>query len=279
MINAVYNYQIHFNTEERMKIEDLSGEASIRKGTKEIMVPLVGEEREAVTKDVYDADERKIRVETEKAAKNKVWNDEIKNEDLIIHNGCVKLKGGVLRKIETREYFFWDIKKVYVVRTDTGEVVGERPIKPEETFQDFTEPEMQVKPEDIPEEFKLRLLSFVPPPVPAIEDKRIPVETECTVVDENKPIHICVDCIHVDDQPGCREGLMGDEIKFIDNNPDAEIVKCFNFTAVSSDAKTASDSSDDAKSPSGEIKTSEKESAKTRGNKKTRRSKKSGKQK
>jgi hypothetical protein len=215
-----------------MNIEDLNGEASIRKGAKKIMVPLVGEERESVTRDVYDADERKIRVETEKATKNKLWNDEIKNEDLIIHNGCTKLKGGVLKEIETREYFFWDAKKVYIIRTDTGEVVDERPIKPEETFQDFTDPETQVKPGDIPEEFKQRLLSFVPPPVPAIEDKRLPVETECSVIDEELPKHICVDCIHVNEQPKCREWLKGDDIKFSGDDPDAAVLKCFNFEKV-----------------------------------------------
>jgi hypothetical protein len=31
-----------------LKIEELTGEASIRKGTKEIMVQIIGEEREAV---------------------------------------------------------------------------------------------------------------------------------------------------------------------------------------------------------------------------------------
>ena len=221
-----------------MKIEDLNGEASIRKGTKEIMCPLVGEEREMVTKDVYDADERKIRVETEKAAKNKYWNDEIKNEDLIIHNGCVKLKGGVLKKIETREYFFWDAKKVYVVRTDSGEVVDERPIKDEETYQDFTEPEMQVKPEDIPDEFKQRLISFVPPPVPAIEDKRIPTETECAIIDAEYQDHLCANCIHVEEQPKCRDGLVGEDIKFAGDDPDSAVLHCSNFEINPGEEKT-----------------------------------------
>ena len=200
-----------------MKIEELSGEASIRNGTKELLVPLVGDEREAVTKDVYDADERKLRVETEKAHKNKVWNDEIKNEDLIIHNGCMKLKGGVLKKIETKEYFFWDAKKVYIVRADTGEVIGVRPIEEEETFQDFTDPDMQVKPDDIPDDFKQLLLSYVPPPEP--------VETEYVVVEDEAPAHICCGCLRVDEQPACR----GEQIKFANDDPEAAVLECSNF--------------------------------------------------
>lgn len=225
-----------------MNIEELSGDASIRKGTKELMVPIVGEEREAVTKDVYDADERKIRLETEKAHKNKIWNDEIKNEDLIIHNGCMKLKGGILKKIDTREYFFWDAKKVYIVRADTGEVVGMRPIKDEETIQDFTEPEMQIKPDDIPEEFKQRLISFVPPSGPEIEDNGPPIDADYVVIEDRPNEHICSDCIHVDEQPKCREWLKGDDIKFAGDDPTAAVIKCFNFEKIDGERKPESSS-------------------------------------
>jgi hypothetical protein len=207
-----------------MELKDLNGEASIRKGTKEIMVPLVGDEREIVVKDVADADERKMSVETEKASKNKYWKKEIKNEDLIIRNGCVKLKGGVLREVEVEEYFFWEAKKVYVVRTDTGEVVGERSIKPEETFQDFTNPEMQVKPEDIPEEFKQRLFEYVP--APTIEDERAAaVETDCEIVIEDYEGHICARCLRVSEQPECH----GMVIKFKDDNSEGAVLECSNF--------------------------------------------------
>ena len=108
-----------------------------------------------------------------------------------------------------------------------------RPIKDEETFQDFIEPEMQIKPEDIPEEFKQRLLSFVPPPVLAIEDKRVPVETECTVVDKDLPVHICADCSRVDEQPECH----GEQIKFFEENPAAAVLECSNFARVAGDGE------------------------------------------
>jgi len=211
-----------------MKAEDLTGDASIRKGKAEVLVQLVGDEREAVVSDVADADERKMKIETAKFTKNKIWNEEIKNEDTIIHNGCMKLKGGVLRTIETREYFFWDAKKVVIVRTDTGEIVSERPIKPEETFQDFTEPEAQVKPEDIPEEFKRRLIAFVPNPDQIALPS--PVETDCQVVDDAGPVHLCASCKKVDEQPRCRDGLItGESITFIADDPEAEIIHCANF--------------------------------------------------
>jgi hypothetical protein len=113
-----------------------------------------------------------------------------------------------------------------------------RPIKDEETFQDFTDPDMQVKPDDMPEDFKQRLLSFVPPPVPATEDKREPVETECEVVEDAGPTHLCAECLHVNDQPICRAGLSDDNLKFANDDPEAEVIKCLNFEQISSDNDT-----------------------------------------
>lgn len=214
-----------------MKAEELKGEASVRKGEKQIMVQLVGEERESVVKEVTAADARKIKIETEKAYKTKLWNEEIKNEETIMHQGCLKLDGGVLRKVETREYFFWSTGKVVVVRSDTGEILDERSISADETFEDLFDKSEQFNPEDAPEEFKQRLLSFIPKVADPLA-LQPPVKTECKVIDEELPRHLCAECVHCDEQPGCRDRLTKGEILFNDDNPDAEVLECVRFEPI-----------------------------------------------
>ena len=85
----------------------------------------------------------------------------------------------------------------------------------------------------------MRLLAFVPK---APLSLAAPVETECAVVDDElpKPKHLCAECVHCNEQPGCRDRLTKGEILFNGDNPDAEVLECVKFEPVSSDVQTSS---------------------------------------
>ena len=101
------------------------------------------------------------------------WGEQIKEEDSYICNISEKLREGVLRKVKCKEFFFWKSGKVFTMRDDTGEIIGERDITPEE--QQASTNDITLPSSEIPEEFKQKVL--------ALEDKSDIQEADAEVVE------------------------------------------------------------------------------------------------
>ena len=102
------------------------------------------------------------------------WADQIKNEEAVILNVGVKLREGLLRKVECKDFYFWKAGKVFTFRTDTGEIIGERFITSDDKPQDFTE-DINLTGEQVPTEFRQKIL--------ALEDKTEKSEAQETEVE------------------------------------------------------------------------------------------------
>ena len=133
----------------------------IRVADKEILTPLMGEEKDDAVSDLTNSVKRKMDIQEKKKRMDSTWGDQIKEEDSYICNISEKLREGVLRKVKCREYFFWKSGKVFTMRDDTGEIIGERDITPEE--QQASTNDITLPTSEIPEEFKQKIL--------ALEDK------------------------------------------------------------------------------------------------------------
>jgi hypothetical protein len=146
-----------------MDLKDMFADESIcvRKADKELFVPLAGEEREAAVTDLTGAIKRRSDLQDRKKSLDTSLSDQIKTEDGYIVNIGEKLREGVLRKIECKEFFFWKAGKVYTIRMDTGEIIGERAVTPEDAQTKSTDIEVPTR--EIPEDFKTKIL--------ALEDK------------------------------------------------------------------------------------------------------------
>jgi hypothetical protein len=146
-----------------MNYKDLFADESIciRVADKEILTLLVGGEKDDAVSDLTNSVKRKMDIQEKKKRMDSTWGDQIKEEDSYICNISEKLREGVLRKVKCKEFFFWKSGKVFTMRDDTGEIIGERDITPEEmqaSTNDVTLPTSE-----IPEEFKQKIL--------ALEDK------------------------------------------------------------------------------------------------------------
>lgn len=173
-----------------MDLKDMFADESIciRSIEKEIFVQLVGEERENALGDLLSAIERKTEVQDKKKKNDSYWADQIKNEEAVILNVGVKLREGLLRKVECKDFFFWKSGKVFTFRTDTGEIIGERFITDDDKPQDFTE-DINLTGEQVPVEFKQKIL--------ALEDKTEKSEAQETEVEVVETIHDDTEAIDV----------------------------------------------------------------------------------
>jgi hypothetical protein len=165
-----------------MDLKNLFADESIcvRVADKELFVPLAGEEKDEAVKDLTNSIKRRSDLQDRKKSLDTQLSDQIKTEDGYIINIGEKLREGVLRKIECKEFFFWKAEKVYTVRMDTGEIIGERAVTPEDTQTKSSD--INVPATEIPEEFKRKVLE--------LEDKTEkpgPEETKCEVVGDDLP--------------------------------------------------------------------------------------------